>query len=108
MRISSRTGSGMPHRLSAAVDRACRFSVDARILAADVSDSGISDATISACAGGRIVGLPCDYLPCRCLSSAQNEATFDGSMILVGTIISLLDGMKDLLPSRYLAMSFIP
>jgi len=46
----------MPHRLSAAVDRANRFSVDARILAADVSGSGISNATISARAGGRIVG----------------------------------------------------
>src|SRR5450755_1134215 len=103
MLISSRTGSGMPHRLSAAVD--CAWSI----------------LTTGASAGGQycwvsritcLVSLDLNYLPYhlpwRALSSAQNESTFVGSMILVGTIISLLAGMKDLSPSRYLAISFIP
>ena len=88
--------------------------VDAGDFGNDVSDGGFryrppAHGPVVAGRAGR--GLPaviCRHFPWRALSSAQNESTLDGSMILVGTMISLLAGMKDLSPSRYLAMSFMP
>ena len=102
MSISSRMGSGMPHRFSAAVDRAIPIPAVHEF-------ATIADGDRRRIAGGRVVELlACGYLPWRCLSSAQNASTLDWSMILVGMMISLLAGMNDLSPSRYLAMSFMP
>src|SRR3979490_1908186 len=48
------------------------------------------------------------FLPCRAFSSVQKASTLLLSMILVGTMIRWLAGMKDLSPSRYFARSFMP